>query len=115
MSFAARGYQGLGTRWGARTWRTFDVGTRAPYCERGHQERESVTNEEWQGTRAGGHASAVIIVKEDDGMPWIDFQPGDINKLILARCFQSIVDALTTAENFRLAEEVLREQGLTPR
>lgn len=59
----------------------------------------------WTGTRAGQHASVVLVVKEDDGMPWVDFQPGDLPSRHIARCLHAIVSKMVVLESVRLAEE----------
>lgn len=63
--------------------------------------------EGWAGlTRAGMHASVVLVVKEDDGMPWIDFEPGDMPRVAIARCLEAITDKMVVLEAERLAEEL---------
>lgn len=53
---------------------------------------------EWQGTRAGQCAHATFVVKEDDGMPYLDFNPGDMHPIVAARCLQACLDMLVAAE-----------------
>lgn len=60
----------------------------------------------WTGTRAGMHCSVTLIVKEDDGMPWIDFAPGDMPPVAVARCLQAITEKMVVLESTRLAEEL---------
>lgn len=57
----------------------------------------------WLGTRAGQHASVLFVVKETDGMPIVDFQPGDMNPLHLALCLQVVIKSLVTLEAARVA------------
>lgn len=63
----------------------------------------------WLGTRAGQHASVVFVVKEDDGMPIIDFQPGDFGTMHLAYCAQLIVKMLVATEAARLSNDLDKE------
>jgi hypothetical protein len=54
--------------------------------------------EQWRDTRAGQHASLLVVVKEDGGMPIIDYQPGDLPQLTMALCMQVILSAIFARE-----------------
>lgn len=65
-----------------------------------------VVAESWAGTRAGMFASVVVVVRENGGMPWIAFEPGDMPPIALARCLQAITDKMVVQESARLAKEL---------
>lgn len=63
-----------------------------------------MAGERWQGTRAGQHFSLVVVVKEDGGMPVLDFQPGDMRAMDTVNCLVTISNAL-------LAQQIADTEG----
>lgn len=60
---------------------------------------------EWFGTRAGQSASAFFVVREDDGMPFISFDQGDLPPSVTARCMSACLNMLVATEAARSARE----------
>lgn len=61
-----------------------------------------MTNE-WAGTRAGMAGYVLVCVKEDDGMPFVDFNPGDVPFVTMALALEMCLKKMVMAESARLA------------
>jgi hypothetical protein len=66
---------------------------------------------DWTGTKAGQHGSVDISVQEDGGMPYIHFDPGDLDPVVMARCLEVIVELVVVREAARLATEEVEPDG----
>jgi hypothetical protein len=62
--------------------------------------------DEWQGTRAGQAGYLIAVVREDDGMPYIEFNQGDMHPVVMARCLQVGIDIMVANQAAKTAVAV---------
>lgn len=58
---------------------------------------------DWSGTRAGQAGFVVIVVKEDGGMPYINFDPGDLGPRALGRSLEVCLEMVVAREAAKMA------------
>jgi len=58
---------------------------------------------EWAGTRAGQAGYLLVTVKENDGMPVVEFVPGDLPVLVMAHVLELCLKKIVVEESARMA------------
>jgi hypothetical protein len=59
--------------------------------------------QEWAGTRAGMAGYLLATVKEKDGMPFVEFNPGDLPPVVMARILELCLKKMIVEESVRRA------------
>lgn len=59
--------------------------------------------QEWAGTRVGMAGYLLVTVKEDDGMPFVEFNPGDMPYVVMARVLELCLKKMIVEESVRQA------------